>query len=159
MEPIRGKVEIIDPSYRYKMHKLNLQKEATKTCIVNLDEIASDINIPDSNLIITFIKKKLSIAIVKDKTNRVIISNDVESKNILNALYDFIEYFVLCKKCRLPELDYKYDKKHLEVYCKSCGHVDNITSDKNTDSVIKQMEIQGVVTNKGNKNKIKKDNL
>lgn len=139
MEPIRGKTEINDPSYRYKMHKINFQKENTRTCITNLDTITTDIKIPDSNMIITFLKKKLSISVIKDKIGRDIITNDVDTKNIQNALYEFIEYFVLCKRCRLPELDYVYEK-NLCVRCRGCGHVDSIDSDRYTESIIKNME-------------------
>ena len=96
MEPIRGKNEINDPSYRYKMHKLNFQRERTKTCITNLNIIAEDLKIPDQDLIVSYFKKRLAIAIT-GKDDRVIITNDVSTPSIQTALYEFIEYFVLCK--------------------------------------------------------------
>lgn len=154
MEPIRGKREIIDPSYRYKMHKLTFQKEKTKTCITNLDKIADDIKIPDQDLIISYLKKRLAIAIT-GKNDRVIITNEVDTKAIQIALYEFIEYFVLCKHCKFPELTYTLEKKHLCVYCRSCGKVDVIDSNQHTEKIIKTIETKLLEESK--KKKVKKD--
>jgi translation initiation factor 5 len=139
MEPIRGKQEIKDPSYRYKMHKIIFQKERTKTCITNLDKITDDIKIPDQDLLISFFKKRLSIAIT-GKKDRVIITNDVSTASIQSALYEFIDYFVLCKGCKLPELEYSLERDKLSVYCKSCGKVDTIECNQYTEKVIKGFE-------------------
>lgn len=139
MEPIRGKHEIIDPSYRYKMHKVIFQKEKTKTCITNLDKIADDIKIPDQDLIVSYLKKRLAIAIT-GKNDRVIITNEVDTKAIQSAIYEFIEYFALCKHCRLPELTYSLERKHLSVYCRSCGKVDSVDTNQHTEKVIKMIE-------------------
>jgi translation initiation factor 5 len=153
MEPIRGKQEIFDPSYRYKMHKVVFQKEKTKTCITNLDKIADDIKIPDRELIVSYLKKRLSIAIA-EKNDRHIITSAVDTKAIQGAIYEFIEYFVLCKQCRLPELTYGLEKKHLSVYCRSCGKVDAIDSNEHTEKIIMVMEAK--LSNESKKKKVKK---
>lgn len=153
MEPIRGKYEIIDPSYRYKMEKIIFQKEKTKTCITNLNKITISIKIPNQDLIIAYFKKRLSIAIT-GKGDRVIITNDVDIKAIQNALYEFIEYFVLCKNCRLPELTYSLEKNRLSVYCRSCGNVNSIEENQYTERIIKNIESQLI---EDNKKKIKKN--
>lgn len=141
MEPIRGRNEINDPFYRYKMHKLVLQKERTKTVITNMKEISNDIKIPSYTLILLYIKKKLSLSITDNqKEGRITITNDVDKNLLQNALYEFIEYFVLCKQCMLPELEYGIDKKHLITHCKSCGKVSNIEENNNTEKVIKSFE-------------------
>src|SRR5437773_1296471 len=103
MEPIRGKQEIKDPSHRYEMHKLVFLRERTKTCIANLDKVAKDLGIPDQNLITSFLKRRLAIAMTGCK-DRVIITNHVSTASIQSALWEFIDYFVLCEVCRLPEL-------------------------------------------------------
>lgn len=139
MEPIRGKTEIIDQSHRYNMRKIIIKREKTKTAITNLNDIASDLKIPDPNLIVLFIKNKLSISITF-KNDRAILSNDIEEINIKNALYDFIEYFVLCKKCTHPELTYFLENKKLCSKCTSCGALNFIESNDSTDKVIKHFE-------------------
>lgn len=165
MEPIRGKTEINDISYRYKMEKLNLQKERTKTLITNLPKIAIDLKIPSHYLIIVFLKKRLSIAIT-EKDGKIFITNDVEKQSIQNALYEFIEYFVLCQKCHFPELQYVLEKNKVKTLCSSCGHQSTIDNNQNTDKVIKLLEAKLIAqaltqenscaNSKINKNKNKK---
>ncbi|VBB18507.1 Eukaryotic translation initiation factor 5, putative [Yasminevirus sp. GU-2018] len=152
MEPIRGKTEIFDPSYRYKMEKLAFQKERTKTCITNLQKIAVDLKIPTHDLIVTYLKKRLSIAIV-EKEGKVIITNDVDTKTIQSALYEFIEYFVLCKRCRFPELNYEIEKKKLQVNCRSCGTLGSIDENQYTEKVVRAFEAKIATSSKSKKGK------
>jgi len=137
MEPIRGKEEIIDPTYRYKMHKLDIQIEKTKSCITNIDIIANDLKLSDTEPIILYMKKRLSISIIKKK-ERIIIPKDIDISILKQSLYEFIELFVLCNKCRLPELDY-ITEKNLDVKCRSCGNTDTIKNTQLTDKIIKYM--------------------
>lgn len=154
-EPIRGKTEINDNSYRYKMEKLNLQKERTRTCITNLPKIALELKIPSHDLIVAFIKKKLSIAIT-EKDGKIYITNDIDKQLILNTLYEFIEYFVLCKKCHLPELEYSMLKNKVKTDCNSCGHSSTIDNNQHTDKVIKLLETKLIAMANANlKNKKK----
>jgi translation initiation factor 5 len=154
MEPIRGKTAIIDPYYRYKMRKMNVQRERTKTSISNLNDVAVDLKIPDASLIVSFMKKKLAIAITF-KNDRVIVTNDVDVKNLQNALYEFIEYFVLCKKCKLPELSYSLENEQLVTDCRSCGVRGSIEKNHYTEKIIKEFELKMSLLVKKNK-KIKK---
>lgn len=152
MEPIRGKKEIIDPYYRYNMETLKFQKEKTKTCILNLESISNSLKIPNMNLILTYFKKRLSIAIT-NKKGRIIISSDVDNKQIKNALYEFIEYFVLCDICNLPELEYKSESKGtLVAPCKSCGSVKIFEANEITEKVIKAF-IESINSKKKRKDK------
>lgn len=139
MEPIQGKTKISDPSHRYNMEKLIFQRERTKTCITNLQAIASNLKIPSYDLIVVYLKNRLSTSVV-DRDSKIIITNDVDIKTIQAALYEFIEHFVLCKRCRLPELKYDIKKKQLETTCESCGRVDTIITNQYTDKVVKKFE-------------------
>nr|XP_047140284.1 eukaryotic translation initiation factor 5-like [Hydra vulgaris] len=139
MEPIQGEKKIGDPNYRYKMNTINFQKERTKTCITNLPKIALDLKIPTHDLIVIYLKKRLSLAIV-ERDCKVIITNDVDTNTIKLALYEFIDYFVLCKKCGFPELNYDIEKKKLVVFCRSCGNTGTIDENKYTEKVIRAFE-------------------
>lgn len=124
MEPIRGKIEIIDPFYRYKMTKIGFKKEKTKTVILNLDKIASELKV-DFKFMINYIKSKLSIAIKIDNSDtnhvKIIISNHVDTNLVQNSLYDFIESYVLCQKCRLPETVMEEENKKIYLNCNACS--------------------------------------
>lgn len=126
MEPIRGKNEIDDPFYRYKMTKIGFKKEKTKTVVLNLDKIASELKV-DFKFMINFMKSKLSIAIKIDNSDtnhvKVIISNHVDTNQIQNSLYEFIEMYVLCPKCRLPETVMEEKNKQTILNCNACSNV------------------------------------
>ena len=138
MEPIRGKNEITDPYYRYKMEKINFRRDRTKTCITNLKVIAQDIKILKQEYIIMFIQKRLSIK-MSVKNDLVIITNQVDTNAVQNALYEFIEHFILCKHCRFPELTFIINDGQLKVICKSCGKIEDIIKNQYNDPVIKSI--------------------
>ena len=141
-EPIRGVNELhYDPNYRYMMETLIFQKEKTKTCIINLDNIAKNIKVPNAGVIVSFFKARLSIAIAIKK-GRVIISNDTDIEKIRQALYEFIEYYVLCPKCKLPEVIYEFNKKgDLFTNCNSCGNIHGVEQNRYTEKVNKNIII------------------
>lgn len=139
MEPIRGKTEIIDPFYRYKMEKMVFRIERTKTSIMNLDKIALSLKIPDPECIIIFFKKRLAMQMAQGNQG-LIISRHVDSKIMQDALYEFIDYFVLCKSCSLPELTYATRNKHFIADCASCGTTNEIKINQYTEPVIKHMK-------------------
>lgn len=133
MEPIRGLIKINDPFYRYKMALLQTQKEKTSTVILNLDVVASDMNI-DVNLIIQYIKNRLGI-LIKTQNKRLIIPNSVDIDKLKDTLYEFIEYFILCPNCRLPETDIN-TKNHV---CRACGKTSEIIKNKYTNKILDKL--------------------
>lgn len=139
MEPIRGKTEIIDPFYRYKMEKIIFRAEKTKTSIMNLDKIAADLKVPGAECIILFFKKRLAMQMTHGNQG-LIISRHVDFKIIHDALYEFIDYFVLCKNCGLPELSYAIRNKQFIADCASCGTSNEIKKNQYTEPVIKFMK-------------------
>lgn len=139
MEPIRGDQIINDPFYRYKMEKIKFEKEKTKTCIANLHNISQNLSVPSADIIVAFLKKKLAISITNNK-GRIIITNYVDTEKIQNALYEFIEFFVLCpnKNCKKPELLYNKEKNNeLGYKCKACGNSGIIENNNITSTTIK----------------------
>jgi len=128
---IIGLVDNNDPFYRYKMSKLIVEFSNGRTYIKNLDTIANELH-RDLNLIIKFIKKKLGAHIIH-KNGNYIITGKIEYVTLFNYIREFIEYFVLCSKCKLPETQYIFDGKNVYVKCNACSNIDNLnkTMDKN----------------------------
>ena len=116
-EPIRGLYPINDPMYRYQMSPINIVKERTKICITNLDQIAYELKLFNKEPIIAFINKRLSTKtkIVKGYSrgkpyDRVILGLNMDTQSVRESIYLFIEAFILCPRCRLPELSYQSKK-------------------------------------------------
>lgn len=118
---ISGLKDIDDPFYRYKMQKLKISKQKNKTIVENIDQICKELY-RDPQLLIDYYKKRFGIAIIY-KNNIVSITakfDDLEDK-LNKGLHEFIEYYVLCSKCRLPETKLEKDKNHITLSCDCCA--------------------------------------
>lgn len=117
-----------DPTYRYKMPKLETKKEGagngTKTRIVNLSQVARALRVDPACLSKCFglhfgAQSKL------DSSGGCIVNGWHEIKELNQALDEFVEKFVLCPRCRLPEIDLEAErpgkKGGLQVNCRACG--------------------------------------
>jgi translation initiation factor 2 beta subunit (eIF-2beta)/eIF-5 len=144
-EPIRGLTPITDPYYRYQMSKMDVRKERTKVSITNIEKVTKDLKVPSSDVIITYIGKKMSAKPKVEKSGkstRVIFALNTDPSVIEQTIYHFIEAFVLCPVCKLPELTYSTNantkKPNLTISCNACGHNSVLKADKNTESTIRK---------------------
>jgi hypothetical protein len=106
-----------DPYYRYRRSPLNIKtnkKKGVQTILLNIEEIANQLRVP-TTAIMKYISKKIGCGI-KDVT----INKDLSVEDIETVINNFIRKYVLCKKCRLPEL--KASKT--AVKCSACGFVE-----------------------------------
>jgi translation initiation factor 5 len=119
---IRGEKEITDSFYRYKMSRMNLKVEGTKTIISNLSEVAKDINRPIKN-ILNFFGKSLGCSTNYDlKNNKAIISKVITLSDLEPKLFSYIDIYVLCTTCSNPETVIEEGKKGLIKICSACGN-------------------------------------
>ena len=72
-----------------------------------------------------------------DKNNQVVISNKTDINLIKNSIYQFIDTFILCKVCSLPELSYSIKNNNLHTDCSACGNSATILTDKYKSTVKK----------------------
>lgn len=114
---IHGK---FDPSYRYKMHKLDAKtKKNNKTYITNLDVVGKDIN-RDPKELIKWFGYTLGISA---NTKECSLNGMYSSQKLQEHLQDFINNHVLCGVCGNPETTYETKKGKLSKQCASCGGV------------------------------------
>jgi translation initiation factor 2 beta subunit (eIF-2beta)/eIF-5 len=123
---IAGIADVTDPFYRYKMNKVKIQKQKTKTAILNLKQIAEDLG-RDVVLIIDYIKKKLGMSLTINKTDYSVTTfKDIDPSEIEKCIREYIEYFVLCEKCKNPETIFEIKKEVKTLTCKACSHVTTV---------------------------------
>ena len=127
---IAGKEDIIDPSYRYQMEKINVTYEKNKSIITNIDAVALDIG-RDASLIASFFQKYFGSGFIY-KNSKLTTSIKKTANEFQDALKDFIEYCVLCPTCTLPETHILVGK-NIGMKCDCCGHrgaidIHNVTS-------------------------------
>lgn len=136
---IRGITDIEDPNYRYKMAKLNITPERALMMINNIPQVARDLG-REPEMLVEFIKQKFGINL-NYKNNKLKYSTKISSDDIHKALYEFIEMFVLCESCNLPETNMIIKKQDntIEFICRACSHNILIQVDKlNVSKCIKK---------------------
>lgn len=118
---IRGKDDNIDPFYRYKMEKVKIVKEGKNTIFENLKQVSQDLN-RDPKDILNFLKKINGISFTYDsKSGKGTTSKALVQTDLQNQIYDYIEIYVLCPKCKNPETLLNDDKKIKQ--CNACGYL------------------------------------
>lgn len=102
-----------DTFCRYKrdvIHTTLHHKHNGRIQLNNIDIIAQQLHVKKKQLI-KYLCKYLNLQIHND----LIHSAQVKNQEIENGINAFIEQYVLCSQCRLPELNQ-------EKVCKSCGY-------------------------------------
>jgi len=112
---------IKDPSYRYKMPKMQLKQESrlngVKTNIFNIEDVADHLRVP-SKSIMKFMCSELGANMEQTSIVKGKHTYDV----MLTHLDKYIHRYVLCKNCHYPELQrFVEGKNDLKSKCNSCG--------------------------------------
>jgi len=137
-----------DEFYRYKMPKVLIKLggcgNGIYTTIDNMDEIAESLNTP-SEVIYKFISYNLGSAFNEKKKLFTGHHN-----NIQDIIFEYINFFVICPSCTIPELSYSLDKINSKKYnliskCSACGNVHIVEStnkfnEKCIETIIKFMQ-------------------
>lgn len=110
-----------DPFYRYRMHRLVVRHlgrdRMTKTALINVDTLASELHVPPS-WIVAYLGYSLNaqwkvpkMAAGNGGKSDCTLAGHLSAEELTDRLYDFIDRFVLCPQCRLPELLFDQDDK------------------------------------------------
>ena len=122
---IAGAQAIDDPEYRYKMPRIIGKVEGRgngiKTAIPNMVDVPSSLHRPPGEVTKFFGCELGAQTTYNDDTERSIVNGAHETRVLQDKLSVYIEKFVLCPACKLPETSYKI--KHEIIYhnCLACG--------------------------------------
>lgn len=129
-----------DKYYRYKRSVVNISYKNShggQTVIDNLDKISHEIQTKPGN-IVKYLKKNLNVNINDNVINATITKEKLET-----AIDNFIEKFILCPNCKLPEYQANLcsacgftpskqiesiEKRDLNNYIKDIGQIQDISS-------------------------------
>ena len=153
--------KISDNFYRYKMDKIKTSQTGRggncHTKLDNLDTISTQINTtPD--LLLNYIGSLIGCN-TNQKENNYLLKGHYDNDKIQEAIFHFINFATLCKKCTIPELTpiitKEGKKSFLIMKCSACGQSyeligNNKNNDKLVDSMIKYYNSNEFVANKGN---------
>lgn len=148
---------IQDPFYRYKMPKINSrqagQGNGCYTFLDNISDVSNSINTPNQ-ILFSYITNSLGTSYNEKKQT---ITGHYTDEEITNCIYDYIDSFVLCKKCTIPEIIINIEgtkkKKKINCKCSACGVEYKLDSNKKTDSKVIEQIIKYYSTNEFISNK------
>ena len=118
-----------DASYRYKMPPIQLVKSGANTTVfTNFAEVCSALQ-----TVPAYCGKFLGVQLatsIKHVDSQLAIKGHPGLKHVQDALYAYIEKYILCPRCRLPELRLYPRKDKIRTKCDSCGHTGKTVNGK-----------------------------
>lgn len=158
---IAGLTPVDDPSYRYKMPRLVPKVEGRgngiKTVIVNVCDIGTSLN-RDASEITKFFGCELGAQTTMSiEEDRYIVNGSHNPQQLQQLMAKYIELFVLCKNCRLPETHYKIKGDCIYQKCVACGSKDPCDMTHKLSSFIIKQHKKAKSEKDGKDSKDKKD--
>ena len=138
-----------DAFYRYKMPNLVSSKagrgNGCYTIIENLSSVTESFNHPAS-IVLKFMGAVLG---ANTNENKWIITGHYNNDKLIEILYQYINMFVMCPNCNIPELlpnvEGKKKNKKLVMTCSACGKSETKIhsckeEEKGIDMIIKYLD-------------------
>ncbi|KAF8819388.1 putative eukaryotic initiation factor-5 [Cardiosporidium cionae] len=119
-----------DPNYRYRMPRLISKIEGRgngiRTNISNMGEIARALKRPPMYPTKFFGCELGAMAKYEEAEEKALVNGAHNDKDLVVILDKFIEMYVLCEACRLPEMDIYVRKNILVSKCNACGNLSSL---------------------------------
>lgn len=121
-----------DVHYRYRMPALVVKVEGRgngiKTVVLNLADVAKSLHMHPA-YITKFFGIELGAQSKFDASNERATINGCHSVPDLHHILDrFIQQFILCPACQLPELNMKMKSSSIKIQCDACGAASRLQS-------------------------------
>ena len=110
----------IDPSYRYKRNTIKLVKNGQFMVMDNIHEICTKQLCVKTDMFLKYVKNQIGQSVKDMGNNKYGIKNKTQEE-VDQLLDKFIDEYICCKGCGLPEIDLLNDKDPSFKTCKSCG--------------------------------------
>lgn len=122
---ISGTTPVDDPEYRYKMPtvvgKIEGKGNGIKTVIVNVSDLGLSLHRSPAEVNKFFGCELGAQTSYNEETDRAVVNGAHNDKVLQDNVHKYIENFVLCPSCRLPESEYKIKNEIIWHRCKACG--------------------------------------
>jgi len=122
---LAGTTPIDDPEYRYKMPavygKIEGSGNGIKTNIPNISDVGLALH-RNAGEVNKFFGCELGAQTTyNEETDRAIVNGAHTDDTLQKLIRRYIDLFVLCPNCHLPETDYKIKNETIWHRCKACG--------------------------------------
>jgi len=118
--------DVVDEHYRYKMPRPKIKVEGKgngiKTLLVNMFDMAKALKVPPNYPTAYFGLRLGAQNKYDENTGRAIINGTLDTQKVYSTLLEFVNKFVLCPKCKLPETSIIAEKdENIFLKCSACG--------------------------------------
>ena len=118
-------MQVDDPEYRYKMPtvfgKMEGRGNGSKTVIPNISAVGLSLH-RDPGEVNKFFGTELGAQTTYNaETDRAVVNGHHTDQVLQQMIHKYIECFVLCPNCRLPETEYKIKSGAVYHKCAACG--------------------------------------
>ena len=122
---IAGTTPVDDPEYRYKMPavfgKIEGSGNGIKTLVPNISDVALSLHRQPGEVNKFFGTELGAQSRYNADTDRAIVNGAHTDAVLQDLMHSYIEKFVLCPNCGLPETEYKIKNDAIFHRCKACG--------------------------------------
>eukprot|EP01083_Nonionella_stella_P122074 367051_1 len=103
------------------MGKVEGRGNGIKTVIPNVCEVASSLHRDPAEVTKFFGCELGSQTTFNEENGRAVVNGSHTTPDLQNNLFKYIDKFVLCPNCRLPETIYKVKNGDIFSICAACG--------------------------------------
>jgi len=122
---LAGTKPIDDPEYRYKMPlvfgKIEGRGNGIKTVIPNITDVALSLHRSPGEVNKFFGCELGAQTTYSAESDRAVVNGAHTDMTLQNLMKRYIDKFVLCPSCGLPETEYKIKSNQISHRCKACG--------------------------------------
>mmetsp|Transcript_3584 Transcript_3584/g.7445 ORF Transcript_3584/g.7445 Transcript_3584/m.7445 type:complete len:407 (-) Transcript_3584:110-1330(-) len=122
---ISGLTPVDDPEYRYKMPavfgKIEGSGNGIKTAIPNISDVATSLHRAPGEVNKFFGTELGAQSRYAPDTDRAIVNGAHTDAVLQELVHKYVEKFVLCPNCGLPETEYKIKSETIFHKCMACG--------------------------------------
>lgn len=127
---LAGTKPIDDPEYRYKMPlvfgKIEGRGNGIKTVIPNITDVALSLHRSPGEVNKFFGCELGAQTTYSAETDRAVVNGAHTDVALQTLMKRYIDKFVLCPSCGLPETEYKIKSNQISHRCKACGAKESV---------------------------------
>jgi|AntDeeMetagen134_2_1112570.scaffolds.fasta_scaffold03224_2 translation initiation factor 2 subunit 2 len=107
-------------SDRFDVPDPEIRQEGKLTVYENFQETVSRLN-RDEDHVMQFLQNELGTSGHIDESGRARLKGEFRDQRIQEAVDDYVEGFVLCSECGLPDTVFEREDGVLLIRCEACG--------------------------------------
>ena len=118
----RGKGDLpesIESKGRFEVPPARVQLEGKKTIVMNFDAVCDRLN-RDPDILSKYLLREIGTAGTR-VDGRMILTGQFTSAQVDSVIRQFVDAYVMCKVCHLPDTQLVKEKRTTSIVCEACG--------------------------------------